>query len=209
MGSQAMARLANRLQTKMSMWFAGFLCALIPFALFFDALLNHFYRTGGYFWDSGSLAHATTFSTSWPMMAPPILHRGSAIVLETFGIHFHPIFYLTSALHLALPFVPAAAYYSFVQALFPGLLGLSVFIVFARSTNHALAVITALATAFCGPLLVNIGLPHIELAIPSLFLLFLALRSVGHRIGSFIALGLCLSVREDAGLHACLLSYFR
>ena len=136
------------------------------------------------------------------MLAPPILHRGSSIVLETFSIHFHPIFYLTSALHLALPFVPAAAYYSFVQALFPGLLGLSVFIVGARSTNLALAVIAALATAFCGPFLVNIGLPHIELAIPSLFLLFLALRSVGHRIGSFIALGLCLSVREDAGLHA-------
>ena len=83
-----------------------------------------------------------------------------------------------------------------------GLLALSVFIVCARSHNLVLVIIATLTTAFCGPVLSTIGFPHTELAIPALFLLFLALRSVGYRASSYIALGLCLLVREDAGLHA-------
>jgi hypothetical protein len=166
-------------------------------------MLNHFYRAGAYFWDSGSIAYQATFSTSWPMLLPPLEHRPpSGEQGLVFRIHVEPIFFLTSALHQLIPFIPAAAYFSVLQGLWSGLLGLAVFIACARSDNLALAAMTAVATAFCGPVLAEIGFPHVELAIPSLLILFLALRSAGYRTGSYVALGLCLLVREDAGFHA-------
>lgn len=136
------------------------------------------------------------------MLDPPFLHRAPHERNIYFQTHFMPIFYITSALHQALSFIPAAAYFSVLQGVWSGLLALSVFMVCARSHNLPLAIIAALTTAFCGPVLAMIGFPHTELAIPALFLLFLALRSVGYRTSSYIALGLCLLVREDAGLHA-------
>ena len=174
------------------------LCFLISAALLWDYTLNHFYRAGAYFWDSGFYSYEATFLTSWPMLQPPIFDQHVAF----FTIHAMPIFYVTSALHQILSFIPAAAYVSLLQGVWVGLLGLAVFVACAGSHNLALAAITALATAFCGPVVAAIGFPHIEIAIPALLLLFLALRSTGYRTGSYVALGLCLLVREDAGLHA-------
>ncbi|MGA2311877.1 MAG: hypothetical protein ABSF87_05855 [Xanthobacteraceae bacterium] len=174
------------------------LCFLICAVLVSDYTLNHFYRTGAYFWDSGEFAYLTSFSTSWPMLLPPVFDQHVAF----FTIHVMPIFYVTSALHQALSFIPAAAYFSLLQGVWVGLLGSAVFVACMRSDNLALAAITALATAFCGPVLSTIGFPHVEIAIPALLLLFLALRSTRHRIGAYVALGLCLLVREDAGVHA-------
>ena len=181
----------------------AFACFLICAALVSDYTLNHFYRTGAYLWDSGEFAYYTSFSTSWPMSGLPILHRQpNALPASYFTIYIMPIFYVTSALHQALSFIPAAAYFSFLQGVWTGLLGLAVFVACARSHNLVLTTITALATAFCGPVLSAIGFPHVEIAIPALLLFFLALRSSGYRTGSYVALGLCLLVREDAGIHA-------
>jgi hypothetical protein len=177
-------------------------CFLICAVLVSDYTLNHFYRAGAYFWDSGHLAYKYAFSTSWPMLESPFLHRAPHERYVYFQIHFMPIFYVTSALHQALSFIPAAAYVSLLQGVWSGLLALSVFMMYARSYNLVLIIVATFTTAFCGPVLSTIGFPHIELAIPALFLFFLALRSAGYRISSCIALGLCLLVREDAGLHA-------
>jgi len=185
-----------------AIWFAGFLCIVIAAALATDYTLNHFYQTGAYYWDSGQFAYMSTFSNAWPMLDPPFLHHAPHERNIYFQTHFMPIFYITSALHQALSFIPAAAYFSLLQGVWSGLLALSVFMACARSHNLVLVIIATLTTAFCGPVLSTIGFPHTELAIPALFLLFLALRSVGYRASSYIALGLCLLVREDAGLHA-------
>lgn len=182
-------------------WVFGVVCFFVCASLVSDYTLNHFYRTGAYLGDSGEFAYLASFSTTWPIWKLPIWH-GQRFHTSVFSIHVMPIFYVTSALHQTLLFIPAAAYFSLLQGLWTGLLGLAVFVAYARSHNLLLRVITALATAFCGPVLSTIGFPHVEIAIPALLLLFLALRSSGYRAGSYFSLGLCLLVREDAGLHA-------
>lgn len=179
-------------------WLFACLCVLFCAVLVADYNLNHFYRTGAYFWDSGEFAYHASFSTSWPMLLPPIFDQHIAY----FEIHVMPIFYVTSALHQALLFIPPAAYFSLLQGVWAGLLGLAVFIACTPSRNYALAATTALVTAFCGPVLSAISFPHVEVAIPALLLLFLALQLTGHLTSSYLALGLCLLIREDAGIHA-------
>lgn len=53
-----------------------------------------------------------------------------------------------------------------------------------------------------GPMLAALAFTHIEVAISSLLLLFFALQSIPYKKCSYVALLLCLLVREDAGLHA-------
>src|SRR5262249_42205654 len=119
-----------------------------------------------------------------------------------FSIHFMPIFYLTSALHNLVSFVPPAAYFALLQGAWAGLLGLSAFLLCAAPTGNFIAALTALATALCGPMLAAISFPHVESAIPALLLLFFALHARGYALASYFILGICLLVREDAGLHA-------
>jgi hypothetical protein len=165
--------------------------------------LNHFYLAGGYFWDSGLFAHFSAFTDEWPMLWPDLLPYDTSKPRPTFfSIHFMPIFYGTSALHQLVPFVPPAAYFSILQGMWAGLIGLSAFLLCAGASGTGIAAVTALATALCGPMLAAIGFPHIEMAIPALLLLFFALRTRGRTWAAYTALGLCLLVREDAGLHA-------
>ena len=108
------------------------LCFLISAALLWDYTLNHFYRAGAYFWDSGFYSYEATFLTSWPMLQPPIFDQHVAF----FTIHAMPIFYVTSALHQILSFIPAAAYVSLLQGVWVGLLGLAVFVACAGSCQY-------------------------------------------------------------------------
>lgn len=195
--------LANPRTTSRSVWLGGFLSFAIPFALITVATLNHYYGPNAYFWDSGHFAYLASFSTTWPMWMPPIHHVDPTIGrVETFRNHIMPIFFFTSALHSTMSFIPPAVYYSLLQGLWSGLLGLAIFIACAGRTHVATAVLVALLTSFCGPVLSAVPFPHVELAIPAFFLLFLALHLHGYRIAAFVALGFCLLVREDAGLHA-------
>lgn len=180
---------------------AGAACFLIPAALVTAYTLNHFYVVGAYFWDSGLFAHFSAFTNEWPMQWPTVLPYGTPRP-TFFSIHFMPIFYLSSALHQLVPFVPPAAYFAILQGMWAGLIGLSAFLLCAGPAGYGIAAVTALATALCGPMLAAIGFPHVETAIPALLLLFFALHARGHVLAAFMALGLCLLVREDAGLHA-------
>lgn len=182
---------------------AGLLCFVLPAACATGYTLDHFYTSGAYVWDSGLFAHFAAFTDRWPMLWPDFLHRDpQAPRLTFFSVHFMPIFYLASALHSLVPFVTPAAWLALLQGLWSGVLGLAVFMLCARSAGLALAIATALATAFCGPMLAAIGFPHVEMAIPALLVLFFALRTGGRRLAAWLALALCLSIREDAGLHA-------
>ena len=68
-------------------------------------------------------------------------------------------------------------------------------------TLAAVAFAAALAFAFSGPAVSAIGYPHFEVAIPGFFIVFLALHVLGWSWAKWVALGLGLLVREDAGLH--------
>jgi hypothetical protein len=204
MGSSDWSKRVVKLRaTSRSAWLGAFLSFAIPLALITVATLNHYYGPNAYFWDSGYFAYQASFSTTWPMWMPPIHHVDPTVGrVETFRNHIMPIFFFTSALHSSLPFIPPAVYYSLLQGLWSGLLGLAIFIACVGCTRVATAVLVALLTSLCGPVLSAVPFPHVELAIPAFFLLFLALRSHGYRTSGFVALGLCLLVREDAGLHA-------
>lgn len=182
---------------------ASLLCFVLPAAWVTSYTLDHFYTTGAYVWDSGLFAHFSAFTDRWPMLWPDFLHRKPEEPrLTFFSIHFMPIFYPLSALHSLVAFVPPAAWFAVLQGLWSGILGLAVFMLCARPAGTALAVATALATAFCGPMLATIGYPHVETAIPALLVLFFGLRDRGRPIAAWLALALCLSIREDAGLHS-------
>lgn len=181
----------------------GFLCLALPTALVSAYTLNLFYKVGIYFWDAGLFVHLVSFTDTWPMLWPDFLHHIPNTPRVTFfSIHFMPFLYLTSAIYQLVSFIPPAAYFSLLQGLWAGLIGLSVFILCVERNHAWLATGAAVATALCGPMLAALGYPHIEPAIPALLLLFFALRSAHRQIGAWIALGLCLSVREDAGFHA-------
>lgn len=181
----------------------GFLCLALPTAVVAAYTLNLFYRTGTFFWDPGLFVHFVAFSDSWPLLWPDFLHHVPGTPRVTFfSIHFMPFMYLTSALYHLVTFIPPATYFSLIEGLWSGLIGLSVFVLCARPGGLAVATAAGLLTALCGPVLGALGFPHIEPAIPALFLLFFALRMGGHAASAYIVLALCLSVREDAGLHA-------
>jgi hypothetical protein len=189
-------------QYNVATYAAGTACLLAPLIVVAIYTLNLFYRTGAPFWDAGLYAHFATFSDGWPMLWPDVLHRLPEAPRTTFfSIHFMPIFYVTSALHQLVPWLTPAAWLSVLQGAWTGLIGLAVFILCAPSNRLAFAVAVAITTAFCGPMLAAIGFPHPELAIPAFFLVFVALRSIGYRTSAYVALALCFSVREDAGLH--------
>lgn len=183
---------------------AGLVAFIVPGALVLAYTLDHFYRTGAYFWDSGQFAFLASYSLSWPMPDPPFYHVDPTAPPHTFfHVHIQPIFYFTTALKQAFAAVPPAAFYSLLQATISGLLGWAV--AMACTITHrsfCLAAATGIATAFCGPVLATVGYPHIELAIPVFFLVSLVFWLRGRRLSSCVTLALCLLVREDAGLHA-------
>lgn len=184
-------------------WLAGLLCLALPAALVTGYTLDHFYTKGGFVWDSGLFAYFSVFTDQWPMLWPDFLHRDVAAPRTTFfSVHVMPIFYLASALHALVPFLTPAAYFSLLQGLWTGALGLAAFMLCGRAAGLGLAIATGLATALCGPMLAAMGLPHVEMAIPALLALFFALRAGGRRLAAYVVLALCLSIREDAGLHA-------
>jgi hypothetical protein len=181
--------------------------AMLVGLLSFDYTINHFYKIGAPFWDSGHFAYYVAFSTEWPMSFHPAFAGDiNAPGGSFFAIHFQPIFYLTTALHHLLSFVPPAAYFSALQGAWLGLLAASCFIFLSNrlGTTPASLVLTsliAIVTALNGTILSTTGFPHIEIAIPALFFAFLGARGVGKNKIAFILLLMALSIREDAGLH--------
>jgi len=138
------------------------------------------------------------------MPDPPFYHKvQGAPPFSFFHVHIQPIFYLLSGFkRVFADGIPAAAYYTLVQGMISGFLGLAVYLACLSGMGVAFALLSAVATALCGPMLASVGFPHIELAIPALFLLSLTLILRGATIFGYVVLALCLLVREDAGLHA-------
>ncbi|MCW2317033.1 hypothetical protein M2322_002587 [Rhodoblastus acidophilus] len=171
---------------------------LVPYLLVLNYDLNHYYLLGGYYWDSGEFAFYASHSTQFLVKAPALLHSEPIVRLS---IHVTPFFYATSGLYQLVSALPPDAYFSLIQAVWAGLIGFCLFGVLSEVCSPWVALLIAGASAFNGPMLAALGFPHIEIAIPALSILFFYGARKGNWVLATIAFVLCLSIREDAGLH--------
>ncbi len=184
-----------------------FVAFFVPTLLFTNYVLEQFYVGGSSLLDVGWFSYMMTEANSWPLPNPQAIsetHLGSTF----FNTHFSLFFYLLSFLHsYFLFFIPGPVYFSLFIGSMYGIISLSVFIAGAellpRKTNRYLWIllIISILTSMNGTALALIGFPHIEMAIPALILLFVALYFTERKILSYIVFLFLLTIREDAGFY--------
>jgi len=175
------------------------LAMVVAFTAVTNAVMNHFFVDGAFLRDSGwfvFLVHAR----DWPLSNPPVNQW------TYFATHLTLLFHGLGAVERMLPVGPHATF-ALSQGLWSALIALAVVILAkAADTQHSrndslTNAIVAAGTALSGPVLVMLGFPHPEIAIPALILVSLAFWLRGRRLVALIVLALVLAVREDAGLH--------
>lgn len=169
--------------------------------------LNNFYTYGSGLADSGWFAYLTTHAQSWPLPNPPVFDNTS-YGPTFFRTHFSLFFYLFSFIHQTfLPFVSGPVYFTVFIGSMYGVVSAALFLAgYTLLSRHnilhlSLLSIISIITSMNGASLATIGFPHIEIAIPALILLFIALYFSGRKKLSYIAFVLLLTIREDAGFH--------
>lgn len=186
------------------LWFAlGASGSAFVFLVAYRFVLHHF-MAGPFLWDQGWYASAI-FQNGFLLPNPPYLRPNLGESL--FTQHLYGLVSLASPLsHL---FSTHYFYFATVVGVSHALTFVGPFLLVLaareparRTWLHALiATVAGLAFALSGAAVSELGYPHFEIAIPALFLVFLALYLLGFRRTSWIALALGLLVREDAGLH--------
>ncbi len=180
----------------------GFLSFIIPSILVTNYTLNHYYSGESFLLDTGWFTYLMT--------QPPLLPLDNPLdgILDKsyFTTHISLFYYPLQILYTLLDeLITPQLYFSSIIGSFYGVIGVSIFIAGERWATTTLALtllsITSIVAPFNGIGLGMIGFPHIEVAIPALTLLFLALYFRGNRYLSYIVVVLLLSVREDAGFH--------
>jgi hypothetical protein len=183
---------------------AGVLVALALYALNVSYNLDYFYLRGAGD-DAGWFAWLAANARAWPIPNPELI-GGSFLAL-----HMSPIFFVATALLAPLSFWPAAVRFSLFIALWAPLLWLALFLLLKRfpALGFARRCAVAVLLTFNGLTLSMVGFPHIEILIPALGLLAIAVglraRTVAGVAGAAAVALLALMVREDAGLHLLLL----
>lgn len=182
---------------------AAVICLLIVL-VFFSYNLHYFYLHGAPVYDSGWFAWLSRFAADWPMANPQLI-GGFAL-----PIHLWLIFFLSHALAVLFPAMPYAVWYSLFMASWPALLWVGIFYLLPKEDvpSPLRRAVLAVLLALNGLTLSMIGFPHVESFIPALFFAgiacWLGLRGAWGQIPALCAFAIMLSVREDAGLHACL-----
>jgi len=178
------------------------LAFLLPWALVKSYTLHFFYLIGAAtLLDSGWFVALTTHGKGLALPNPAIIRAGSF-----YATHMSPLLALIRMVHDRVWQGFDAVWFSAVQGVWYGLIGLAVWLAVRRAAP-SLALPTALLTALGGVELATLGFPHFEVAMPALILLFLALFGHARNPWALLLLPLLLAVREDAGLHAaCLLA---
>jgi hypothetical protein len=172
--------------------------------LIFSYNLHYFYLHGASVYDAGWCAWLSRFAADWPMPNPPLI-GGFAL-----PIHFWLIYFLAHGVAAILPDMPYAVWNSLFMALWPALLWLGLFLLLpedaVRSPVRRAAF--ALLLTLNGLTLSMLGFPHVESFIPALFVVgiacWLGRRGKADQALAIVAFAVMLSVREDAGFHACL-----
>jgi hypothetical protein len=168
-------------------------------------ILHHFFAHAPYLLDSGWLS-AVVYRAG-------LIPRNPSIACDWatyfYGVHFSPILSVFSLLSYLVP-LPRIEWYAVVQGLIYVPIGIAVYCLWAsgrrpwRSLDVLAATCAALAFSFCGIVIVFIGSPHYEAAIPGLICLLLASVVTDRPRLAWICLGVTVAVREDAGIHAAL-----
>jgi len=172
--------------------------------LFFSYNLHYFYLHGAPVYDGGFCAWLSRFAAGWLMRNPPLI-GGFAL-----PIHFWLIYFLSHGVAAILPDMPYAVWNSLFMALWPALLWLGLFLLLPEEAVRSPVRRAAFAVLLTlnGLTLSMLGFPHVESFIPALFLVgiacWLGRRSHADQALAIVAFAVMLSVREDAGLHACL-----
>lgn len=174
--------------------FIRVLVALLLAVCVTNHAIDQFYVTGASVWDAGWFAWLASHADAWPMPNPPLI-GGSFL-----AIHASPVFFLLTALKSLLPAMPDPVWFALTQGLWAGLLGLAVALCLGPGWRAACL---SILIAGNGITLAAIGFPHIELAMPALLLLSLALRR--STVWLWLPpLLLLFTIREDGGCHAAL-----
>ena len=180
------------------------LCAavfVIPFAAYGINILHSFYDIGSSFYDAGWTAYLI-HDGDLQLHNPPCVGQG----LSWFHFHTSPLFLVTSALGRLLPLTRIEFYAAFI-GVSHALPAVAVFWLLVsgyrmtRPVAYVAAVLLAFFFSFNGLALAIARFPHFAMFMVGtgmMFLVALVLRRVGVALFFFI---LCLSTREDAGLH--------
>ena len=178
------------------------LAVIAPAICVFNYVMNHFFVQGAYFLDSGWFAYLVA-NPVWPLPNPPLLDG------SYFATHVAGMFYLGGLFDALLP-GDAVQALAALQAFWSAVIAAAVLLLAeslglcARSLGRLAAALLAGATALSGPVLVSLGMPHPEIAMPALILLSLALRVRRRWWAAAFVVGLAVLAREDGGLHAAL-----
>ncbi len=183
-----------------------FIC-IIPTSLYVINVcynLNRFYEVGAGD-DSGWFAWLASNAHDWPMANPSII-GGNFL-----SVHMSPIFFVTTYLLFPLSEFPVAVRFCLFISLWAPLLWLALFLFLDRFTTTITfrqRCVASVFLTFNGLMLSMLGFPHIEMLIPALGLLSIAVclraeTTYAWAAGGAIAV-IALAVREDAGFHLCL-----
>jgi len=177
-----------------------FLSFFIPFFITKNYVINHIYIYGSGIFDVGWFTYLMSNELTWPLQNPEI-----AGLKETFfATHFSPFFYFTSFLYKFLfSFISPQVYFASFIGLMYGLISTAVYISLNQFFKENLFIVFLISvfSAFNGASIALIGFPHIEIAIPALIMLFLALYFTENKKSSYLVFFLLMTIREDAGFH--------
>ena len=178
--------------------FFPILTFFIPFIIISNYNLNHWYIHGPYLLDTGWFSFITSNSVFPYINNHPGLGSGGSFL----NTHLSPIFWILSGIKKLFFFLPDQIYYCLTQGLWVGILAISTFYLIPNHNKRkAIAFIAGLFTSLNGITISIIHYPHYEIAIPALIALFFSLWIHNNKLFAFLTLILCLTVREDAGLH--------
>jgi hypothetical protein len=177
---------------------AAIIVGAIPFAAYATLVLNHFYISGAFFYDSGLLGFLMWHSGA--ALATPALDGGASF----YAAHISPIFVLLSAISRVLP-ATMPQFLAGFEGVSHALPALAVFwlLVSAYGMRSSFALLVAaaisIAFAFNGLALAIARYPHFEMLIVGAVLLFVVALRCGRSGWAIVPFILGLATREDAG----------
>ncbi|MDE8349227.1 MAG: hypothetical protein POG74_07025 [Acidocella sp.] len=191
---------SRSLYTPASVWFLLPVVVLVPMAAFGTLVLRHFYVLGAFWSDSGAIAAVMWHSD--PLLRLPLVNGAASF----FQYHIAPFFLLLSLLSRLIPFseVWFFAIVSGVAFMLPGLAVYWLLVGNLRMTRGFTPLAAAgisLLFAFNGMALAVSRNPHFEMLIVGTGMMFLVGLLQKRYVIATIFFMLCLTIREDAGLH--------
>jgi len=175
---------------------------LIPTLLVTNYILNHYYSGQSSVLDTGWFTYLLTQSTSLPVANPLKGLLDDSYFTTHLSLFYYPLSLLYS---LVETFISPQLYFALFMGSLYGMIALAVFLAGEQFVSDKwtlmILFIMATLTPLNGVALGTIGFPHIEIAIPALLLLSVALYFRGNRYGSYFVVIALLMIREDAGFH--------